>query len=133
MIWALLGTLVIALFVAGDTDSSRLDALRDGVEKNVKDEARLARAIAALDVAGEAIAAARKQQAGISGDLEGALSRPDATAEELSRALARVDAIEADTFNKLVAARRSLVSSTTPQEWALLFPAPAPEGHGEKR
>jgi hypothetical protein len=133
MIWALLGALVIGLFVTSGTDFPRLDALRDRVEEHVKDETRQAKAIAALDVAEEVIVAARERQAELSEELEGALSRPDATAEELARALARVDAIETDTFNKLVAVRRSLASSTTPQEWALLFPAPGPEGQGEKQ
>lgn len=103
----------------------RLDTLRDAVEEHVADKARQRKALAALDVAQVHIKSAREQQAELAAELATTLARPDLSNEELAQVLARVDAIEADALDTFVDVRRRLADSTTPAEWALLFPPPA--------
>jgi hypothetical protein len=124
MIFAILGlSAAIGLLFTG-AGFPQLDTLRGEIKAHVEDTARQRKALAAVEVAEVYVKTAREQQLELAKDLAGTLSKPDVTDEELAQVLERVNAIETDAFKTMVDVRRRLVSSTTPSEWALLFPTP---------
>jgi len=113
--------------------TQQLDQTAALIQKNVSDEAHRKQALAVVDqMKAEAQAAAKQRQKSVDA-LNSALAKRTTPASDIERATQPLVADDRASAEKLLDLRFQLKSILTPDEWKMVFPAPAADSGGKKR